>query len=88
MSILVFVETAEGQIKKTSREAVSYAAGLEGSVTALLLDDASTVEMASLGKNGADKVLHADGEFDSSQAAAAAVEAAVTAADKKGGSDG
>lgn len=77
MSILVFVEAAEGTIKKTSREAVSYAAGLEGTVTALLLDGASTEEMASLGKNGANKVLHAVGEYGSSQAAAAVVEAAM-----------
>ena len=77
MSILVFVEAAEGTIKKTSREAVSYAAGLEGTVTALLLDGASAEEMASLGKNGANKVLHAVGEYGSSQAAAAVVEAAM-----------
>ena len=77
MSILVFVEAAEGTIKKTSREAVSYAAGLEGTVTALLLDGASAEEMASLGKNGANKVLHATGEYGSSQAAAAVVEAAM-----------
>ena len=77
MSILVFVETVEGNIKKTSREAVSYAAGLEGHVTALLLDDASAEEIVSLGKNGEDRVIHAIGEFGSSQAAGTAVEAAM-----------
>lgn len=68
MSILVFVESAEGAIKKSSAEAVSYAAALAqqtggGEVTALVLGN--TVEAAALeglGKHGAAKVLHAADE--------------------------
>ena len=63
MSILVFVESADGEVKKTSREAVSYAAGLaeivgDNEVVALSLGtEASEGSLASLGSNGASKVL-------------------------------
>ena len=62
MSILVFVESDEGKVKKSSREAVSYAATLAAqtgdSVTALALGSNDQTELASLGNNGAGKVLH------------------------------
>jgi len=62
MSILVFVESDEGKIKKSSREAVSYAAALAAqsgaSVTAMALGSNDQSELASLGANGASKVLH------------------------------
>ena len=62
MSILVFVESDEGKVKKSSREAVSYAAALAAqtgdSVTALALGSNDQTELASLGNNGAGKVLH------------------------------
>lgn len=60
MAILVFVETAEGKVKKTSLEAVAYARALGDSVTAIALGEADKAELASLGKVGAQKVLHAD----------------------------
>lgn len=59
MNILVFVESAEGKIKKTSLEAVAYAQGMGGNVTALALGAVESGELASLGKLGAKKVLHA-----------------------------
>jgi electron transfer flavoprotein alpha subunit len=60
MAILVFVESAEGKIKKTSLEAIAYAHAMGDSVTAIALGEAEKSELASLGKYGAQKVLHAN----------------------------
>lgn len=57
MSVLVFIETEEGKIKKSSREAISYGAAL-GDVTAIALGTVDADELASAGDNGASKVLH------------------------------
>jgi electron transfer flavoprotein alpha subunit len=59
MAALVFVETGEGKIRKTSLEAVAYAHLMGGGVTAIVLGTASQSELESLGKYGAQKVLHA-----------------------------
>lgn len=59
MPILVFVESAEGKIKKTSLEAVAFAQALGGPVTAIALGAVDADELAGLGKYGAQKVLHA-----------------------------
>lgn len=64
MSILVYIEHAEGKVKKTSLEAVSFANALsaktgEGEVVALALGAIDSSELASIGKAGAAKVLHA-----------------------------
>jgi electron transfer flavoprotein alpha subunit len=59
MSILVFVESAEGQIKKTSLEAVAYAHALGSAVTAIALGAVDQAALEALGKYGAQKVLHA-----------------------------
>ncbi len=59
MPILVFVESAEGKIKKTSLEAVAYAHAMGGPVTAIALGAVDTNELEGLGKFGAQKVLHA-----------------------------
>lgn len=59
MSILVFVESDEGKIKSTSLEAVAYAHAMNDSVTAIVLGAADASELESLGKYGAQKVLHA-----------------------------
>jgi electron transfer flavoprotein alpha subunit len=59
MPTLVFVESAEGKIKKTSLEAVAYAHAMGDSVTAIALGDVDKSELESLGKYGAQKVLHA-----------------------------
>lgn len=64
MPTLVFVESAEGKIKKTSLEAVAYAHALGTPVTAIALGAVDTAELESLGKYGAQKVLHvADSKF-------------------------
>jgi electron transfer flavoprotein alpha subunit len=59
MPIVVFVESAEGKIRKTSLEAVAYANAMGDSVTAIALGTAETSELENLGKYGAKKVLHA-----------------------------
>lgn len=59
MPVLVFVESAEGKIKKTSLEAVAYARGMSDSVTAVAMGSLDQAELESLGKYGAQKVLHA-----------------------------
>lgn len=58
MSVLVFVENAEGKIKKTSLEAIAYGKVLDSAVTALALGSIESAELESLGKFGASKVLH------------------------------
>ncbi|MEO5601891.1 MAG: electron transfer flavoprotein subunit alpha/FixB family protein [Cyclobacteriaceae bacterium] len=58
MAILVFVESAEGKIKKTSLEAVAYAHGMGGNVTAIALGSVDKPELENIGKFGAQKVLH------------------------------
>lgn len=58
MPILVFVEHAEGKIKKTSLEAVAYAHDLGEPVTAIALGKLDSSELENLGKYGAQKVLH------------------------------
>ncbi len=62
MATLVFVESAEGKIKKTSIEAVAYAAAMGGDVTAIALGNVEQSELENLGKYGAGKVLHAADE--------------------------
>lgn len=63
MSILVFLETDKGVIKKTSQEAIAYgaavAAATGGTVTALALGEGDASELAKAGRFGAVKVLHA-----------------------------
>jgi electron transfer flavoprotein alpha subunit len=59
MNILVFVESAEGKIKKTSIEAVVYGNAMGGAVTAIALGSVEQAELEALGKYGAKKVLHA-----------------------------
>lgn len=61
MSVLVFIELEEGKIKKSSREAISYAAAI-GDATAIALGSADANELASAGANGASKVLHVSDE--------------------------
>lgn len=65
MSILVYIEQTEGKVKKTSLEAVSFAAALaaqtgEGEVIAVALGTVDSSELTAVGKAGAAKVLHAD----------------------------
>ncbi|MDN5211418.1 electron transfer flavoprotein subunit alpha/FixB family protein [Fulvivirgaceae bacterium BMA12] len=66
MSILVFIEHDEGVVKKSSLEAVSYAAHLGDSVSAIAFGSNVQVdELQNVGKAGAQKVLHvADEKFN------------------------
>lgn len=70
MSILVYIEHAEGSIKKTSLEAISYGKALAdktaaGDVVAVALGGISEEELAKAGTAGAAKVLHvADEKLD------------------------
>lgn len=59
MSVLVFAETSEGKVRKSSLEAICYAKALGGPVTAVVLGPAEGSELQALGKYGAQKVLHA-----------------------------
>jgi electron transfer flavoprotein alpha subunit len=63
MSVLVYIEHAEGSVKKTSLEAVSYGKALSeklsaGDVIAVALGTISSEELAKAGQAGASKVIH------------------------------
>ncbi|MEQ9298981.1 MAG: electron transfer flavoprotein subunit alpha/FixB family protein [Cyclobacteriaceae bacterium] len=58
MAILVFVESADGEIKKSSLEAVCYAKAMGGDTTAIVFGEVSADQLEGLGKYGAAKVLH------------------------------
>ena len=62
MVTLVFVECADGKVKKTSIEAVAFAHAMGGQVVAIALSGAEKSELQALGKYGASKVLHASDE--------------------------
>lgn len=65
MATLVFVESADGKIKKNSIEAVAYAHAMGQGVTALALGTVEQAELEALGVYGAQKVLHSsDSSFD------------------------
>lgn len=63
MSVLIFVELDEGKLKKSSQEAIYYGAKVAEmtgtSATAIVLGDADVSELATAGRYGATKVLHA-----------------------------
>ena len=77
MSVLVYIESSAGKIKKSSREAVSYGSAL-GDVVAVCLNDVNDAELASVGKNGAGKVLVSSTAIETSEAAASALAQAVS----------
>lgn len=66
MSILVFLESAEGNIKKSSLEAASFASAMAakdgGTVTGVAMGAIDSAELANTGKFGINKVLHVDNE--------------------------
>ena len=65
MKTLVFVEHAEGKVKATSLEAVSYAVAMGGEVTVIGLGTLSAGALGEAGKYGAKKILHAsDAKLD------------------------
>lgn len=67
MSILVFVEGAEGELKKSSKEAISYAAEAgkiigDDTIVAVVLGNYGDADLENLGNNGAAKVIHVSDE--------------------------
>lgn len=60
MAALAFVETDEGNVKKSSLEAVSYAYAVAGEVTAILFGNVN--DTTSIGNAGASKILHVTDE--------------------------
>lgn len=63
MSVLIFAEVDEGKLKKSSQEAIYYGAKVAEmmgtSATAIVLGAADDNELATAGRYGAAKVLHA-----------------------------
>ncbi len=63
MSVLIFAELDEGKLKKSSQEAIFYGAKVAEmmgtSATAIVLGTADDSELATAGRYGATKVLHA-----------------------------
>ena len=84
MSILVFVEISDGKIKKTSLEAVVYAAAMGGDVTAVAIGDIDNAELSGLGNYGATNVLHANNEKLNNRVSAAYANVLVSAMDHIG----
>ncbi|MEQ8582765.1 MAG: electron transfer flavoprotein subunit alpha/FixB family protein [Marinoscillum sp.] len=62
MSALVFVEIEEGVAKKSSLEAVSYAAQVDGSAVAIVFGGLTDEEASKIGAAGATKILNASDE--------------------------
>lgn len=66
MSVLVYVENAEGKFKKSTFEVVSYAAAianqLNTGLTAISIGDVKQEDLSNLGKYGASKVLNVSGD--------------------------
>ncbi|MBD3749468.1 MAG: electron transfer flavoprotein subunit alpha/FixB family protein [Sphingobacteriales bacterium] len=66
MSVLVYVENAEGKFKKSIFEAVSYAKAiaqkLNTNLVAISIGNVAHAELENLGKYGAEKVLHINNE--------------------------
>ena len=62
MSVLIYTENAEGKFKKSIFEAVSYARTIADQINtnlvAISIGDVNNEQLTSLGKYGADKVLH------------------------------
>ncbi len=99
MSVLIFIDQAEGHVKKASLEAISYGAKLAeqlGTSAEGVLLGSSKEDIGALGKYGVKKILHANNEvlnnFDAqsyTKAIAQAVEAsAATVVVFAGNADG
>ena len=73
MSVVVLIEASEGKIKKSSKEAVSYAAALGDDVIAISLESIEQSELAAVGKNGAGKVKFSSITINTVEEAASAI---------------
>ncbi|MDZ7604075.1 MAG: electron transfer flavoprotein subunit alpha/FixB family protein [Cyclobacteriaceae bacterium] len=65
MAILIYIESTKGEIKKSSREAVSYALAAgrmtgDTDIIAVVPGTMANQQLASLGMNGASRVIHVD----------------------------
>jgi electron transfer flavoprotein alpha subunit len=80
MSILVYAEIQDGNLKKSSLEAISYAKAFSNgkSIIAIAIGTADTDKLLPLALYGADKILHVSSlhTFDSGNYATAIAEAA------------
>jgi electron transfer flavoprotein alpha subunit len=66
MSVLIFIDTAEGQVKKASLEALCYGAKvaeLTGTTAEAIVLGAVKEDLATLGKYGVKKVHHANNDL-------------------------
>lgn len=65
MSVLAYIETADGAVKKSSLEAIVYAAELASktgtSAVGVLIGPAPSSPVADLGKYGVSKIVHVNG---------------------------
>jgi len=86
MGALVFVEIEEGFVKKSSLEAVSYAAGVENGPTAIVFGVINDGEIEKIGAAGAAKVLHVTDDKLSTPNIMAYASAIAEAMDKEGSS--
>ena len=88
MSVLIYVESNGSEIKKSSLDAVSYgaevAAKTSGSATAVAIGNISPDQLSFLGKYGATKVLHVQGEAFNQNSPLAFAAAVIEAAKKTG----
>ena len=67
MKVLVFIESDEGRIKKSSLEAVSYAAEIAYETIAMVFGPVELSELNKVGAAGATKLLHVtDSDFEPS----------------------
>lgn len=82
MSVLVFLEVTDNQIKKSSLEALCYGRQLGGNVVALVAGNAGN--LGDAGKYGATSVLHIEDERFNRPDAQAFAEALVQAAQANG----
>ncbi len=66
MNILAYIETADGKLKKSALEILSYGAAIAsqtgGQLTAIAIGDVQADELAKAGRYGAAKVLHANND--------------------------
>lgn len=88
MSVLVFVDHAQGTFKKNAFEAINYAAKtaeqVGGDVIAVVLGAAAESELAALGTYGAKQVLHVNDERLNHFNAKAYTKAIIAAANQTG----
>lgn len=80
MSILIYVEGADGELKKSSKEAIAYAAETgkitgDTDIIAVAIGQYQSDSLAELGAYGAGKVIHIALDDDAAQQIAASADA-------------